>query len=890
MTTFGGSAWTAPRNSSELRTPPRLAPVLVLDVQDTTPTSRAAGVGMATWALSRLICTVLKCPVSRRHNVPSTSVCSTAAVLRVSMSVSACWRGGQHQHLCAHSVGHTLAEWLLCRFDEVQLMVKTFGLQALFKLLDGGVRSTSGKVMTNMAFSCMHTAGMKCSQQAEANGEKLYLHHEQCIERYLEGTVLPALNRLSGTQLLKEFKRRWENHKIFTEWMRKLFRYLDGRGGYIKNFQKPTLTSKGIALFKRIVFDGKKADLMHTIQLIANQEREGEQIDRSLLKSVIELFLVMGIAEVQDFKDMKDVQLRAGDEQAGTSSTYRDDFEVPFLRNTTEYYNSKALAWFEADSAPEYLAKCETALEADRERVLAYLNPVTEPKLVAVIRDVLIKDRVEALLNKDGSGAVCLMRDEKFADLGRMFRMFNLVAGGLTSFGRCFREYVKGLGNDVVQRRAKDCEAKKAAGKEAAVLDVTFVENILELYKRYDNLVHSTFESHSVFQEEFKNAWTHVMNGDAGSVPVPQLLASYMDHVLRDSKRTEAEQMSLMRECGKLVEYMDSKDIFQLHYEKMLGDRLLNKHTVSDDVEKNTIVMFKEGKGSGFTTKMEGMVADIATSKKVLEQFKEPFEGWAASQEAAGHPRVLFEPVVLCAGHWPAFPDLSKLMPCPQFQSVAEVYTGFWSTKNGARKIVWEWARGKAELFVYLEKDGKTDRKTVTMAMLQAFACLQFNSKEAFGKTELAGITGLDPAMLEQVMKPMLTKAKKLPNGKVKKYPGLFKFKSDKATQKVTYTFNAGYTNPRKEVDIAAPNLTTTRASDTRRIDKGREFQLDAAIVRIMKTRQTLRHTDLIAEVVKAIRLFRPQPADIKKRIASLIDKEYLTRDEDDRALYHYQA
>lgn len=37
VTTFGGSAWTAPRNSSELRTPPRLAPVLVLDVRDTTP-------------------------------------------------------------------------------------------------------------------------------------------------------------------------------------------------------------------------------------------------------------------------------------------------------------------------------------------------------------------------------------------------------------------------------------------------------------------------------------------------------------------------------------------------------------------------------------------------------------------------------------------------------------------------------------------------------------------------------------------------------------------------------------------------------------------------------------------------------------------------------------
>jgi len=69
-----------------------------------------------------------------------------------------------------------------------------------------------------------------------------------------------------------------------------------------------------------------------------------------------------------------------------------------------------------------------------------------------------------------------------------------------------------------------------------------------------------------------------------------------------------------------------------------------------------------------------------------------------------------------------------------------------------------------------------------------------------------------------------------------------------------------------------------------------RRHQMDAAVVRIMKARKTLRHPDLVAEVVKQLqKRFVPKPVDIKKRIANLIELEYLERDETDRQLYHYK-
>lgn len=75
------------------------------------------------------------------------------------------------------------------------------------------------------------------------------------------------------------------------------------------------------------------------------------------------------------------------------------------------------------------------------------------------------------------------------------------------------------------------------------------------------------------------------------------------------------------------------------------------------------------------------------------------------------------------------------------------------------------------------------------------------------------------------------------------------------------------------------------------RVEEDRKPQIEAAIVRIMKSRRTLDHNNIVAEVTKQLQSrFLPNPVVIKKRIESLIEREFLERDKVDRKLYRYLA
>ena len=80
---------------------------------------------------------------------------------------------------------------------------------------------------------------------------------------------------------------------------------------------------------------------------------------------------------------------------------------------------------------------------------------------------------------------------------------------------------------------------------------------------------------------------------------------------------------------------------------------------------------------------------------------------------------------------------------------------------------------------------------------------------------------------------------------------------------------------------VQLKETTEEQKATEERVFQDRQYQIDAAIVRIMKMRKSLTHNLL---------KFPVKPPDLKKRIESLIDRDYMERDKDNPNQYNYVA
>ncbi len=95
----------------------------------------------------------------------------------------------------------------------------------------------------------------------------------------------------------------------------------------------------------------------------------------------------------------------------------------------------------------------------------------------------------------------------------------------------------------------------------------------------------------------------------------------------------------------------------------------------------------------------------------------------------------------------------------------------------------------------------------------------------------------------------------------------------------------------RVPIAYAKENKNAEKADISDKVDEDRRHMVEATIVKVMKTRRKIEHNALIAESARILSLkFNPDPTMIKKRIESLIEREYMERDTEDRRFYKYIA
>nr|ABR17842.1 unknown [Picea sitchensis] len=724
------------------------------------------------------------------------------------------------------------------------------GITKLKNILEGNPEQQINSEEYMMLYTTIYNM---CTQKPPQDySQQLYDRYRESFEEYITSMVLPALREKHDEFMLRELVERWGNHKIMVRWLSRFFNYLDRY--FIARRSLPALNEVGLMCFRDLVYQEIKNNVRDAVITLIDREREGEQIDRALLKNVLGIFVEIGM---------------------GNMDAYENDFESAMLEDTASYYSRKAASWILEDSCPDYMLKAEECLKREKERVAHYLHSSSEQKLLEKVQNELLSQYESQLLEKEHSGCHALLRDDKVDDLSRMYRLFYRIPKGLEPVSLIFKQHVTGEGTSLV-KHAEDAASNKKAEKKDVVgaQEQAFVRKVIELHDKYLQYVNECFMNHSLFHKALKEAFEVFCNkGVAGSTSA-ELLATFCDNILKkggSEKLSDEDIEDTLEKVVKLLAYISDKDLFAEFYRKKLARRLLFDKSANDDHERSILTKLKQQCGGQFTSKMEGMVTDLTLARENQTNFEEYL-----NENPLAHPGIDLTVTVLTTGFWPSYKSFDLNLPAEMVKCV-EVFKEFYQTKTKHRKLTWIYSLGTCNII------GKFDPKPMELIVTtyQASALLLFNASERLSYSEIKSQLNLTDEDIVRLLHSLACA----------KYKILNKEPNTKTVAQTDYfEFNAKFTDKMRRIKIPLPPVDEKKKV-IEDVDKDRRYAIDASIVRIMKSRKVLSHQQLVMECVEQLgRMFKPDFKAIKKRMEDLITREYLERDKDNPNMFRYLA
>ncbi|GMN43249.1 hypothetical protein TIFTF001_012455 [Ficus carica] len=559
-----------------------------------------------------------------------------------------------------------------------------------------------------------------------------------------------------------------------------------------------------------------------------DQERLGEAVDRALLNHLLKMFTALGI--------------------------YSESFEKPFLECTSEFYAAEGMLYMQQSDVPDYLKHVETRLQEEHERCLIYLDASTRRPLIATAEKQLLERHISAILDK---GFMLLMDGNRIEDLQRMYNLFSRV-NALESLRQALSSYIRRTGQGIIMDEEKDKD---------------MVSSLLEFKASLDTIWEESFFKNEAFCNTIKDAFEHLINLRQNRPA--ELIAKFLDEKLRAGNKgtSEEELEGTLDKVLVLFRFIQGKDVFEAFYKKDLAKRLLLGKSASIDAEKSMISKLKTECGSQFTNKLEGMFKDIELSKEINESFKQ------SSQARTKLPSGIEMSVhVLTTGYWPTYPPMDVRLP-HELNVYQDIFKEFYLSKYSGRRLMWQNSLGHCVLKAEFSKG----KKELAVSLFQTVVLMLFNDAEKLSFQDIRDSTGIEDKELRRTLQSLAC-------GKVRVLQKLPKGRDVEDND--AFVFNEGFSAPLYRIKVNAIQMKETveeNTSTTERVFQDRQYQVDAAIVRIMKTRKVLSHTLLITELFQQLK-FPIKPADLKKRIESLIDREYLERDKNNPQIYNYLA
>lgn len=675
----------------------------------------------------------------------------------------------------------------------------------------------------------------------------LYTKYVEVTTNYLLENVLPGLSESSGIILLKRLANHWDKHvNIFVKWLGKWFRYLDQH--YVQQFSLEKVSEKGESLFRVNVFLAVKVQVLQAIMQEFEKEREGEIIDYST-KTVIDMII--------KFRHT-----------ANDDTDFYKELEDLLVKETSRYYSKKGIEFLKDYSWAEYLHMVNTIIEQEKYRIEKYMTESSFDKYIAVVQDELLVKNMNALFAK-GSGLSFILKNHVVKEMKLIYKLFCPLQHWLKEIAQQFKIYISEEGNRIVDLLDEEVAVDDTSAIVNKIIDSQFVDEIINFCERYVSLLIQDFRKDTYFVTSFESAFGSFLNRSVKSHTIAEILARSCEKVLKKGNQLPSEHSihKYIQNITNLFSYMEDKDLFIEVYKCGLAKRLLDNKWASLDYEKEFIGKIKMSWGPQYTSKVEGMLTDINNEANFINDFKKTLI-------SKGLP-VEFDVKILTDGYWPSFKTPPVILPS-SLNNWVETFNKYYTEKNKMKHLQWSYMHGSC--VVKANFDG-TREYDLILTTYQTAILMLFNDNESLTIDDIKNELKTEESLVRNMIISLSSR----------KYKILLKTGDEKeVSREDIFTVNEKFKSKLKLITVAAPTIKETFNKE--KVDIDRSHAIEAAIVKIMKSRKKMTYMHLSQEVMIVLQMFKPTASMVKSKIEALIDRDYLERDAHDVNIMRYKA
>ncbi|PRP82656.1 hypothetical protein PROFUN_09767 [Planoprotostelium fungivorum] len=706
------------------------------------------------------------------------------------------------------------------------------------------------------------------------------------------------IDKQDGDLMLREYLKLFLNFTRSAESISKICKYMERywipnhMGRQVNNIEVRNNYPLALVCWRGSCFDPIKDKLVPSVLDLLDRDRSGDKQDKQLVRQFVESYIqfdAIGPMEGQQF--------------------YEKEFESRYIQRLKSFYAQESTDFLSKNGVSQYLYKAEARIEEEKDNsslLAAYLS-TSEPKIKQALDEVLIEKHLE-IIQQD---LIRMLKEDKNEDMKRVYFLLSRVASSLPAAARTMNEFLIGEGSKIVADQ-KD----KRDVKDSIPNAVLFVRNLMQFYDKYSVLVSTCFSSNAHFKTALDKAFREIMNQEAGIFNIPRLLNFFIDNVVKGKEKdytTEEEIDDVLQKLVSLFTYLQDKDEFFEYYRKALCKRLLSKgKQYNENAEKSFLSKLKQQSGDAAIRKLQGMFTDVQDESLSSSRANfEEFNGGTSKIDG-----VDLEVSVLNESHWP-IPGSQKfpLVLTSNLLNCQKKFQTFYEKKGEKRKLQWLYNYGTVTLASRFNNTKLQMQLVLTPLQASILMCFNSNPRQSFedifihlwptqpsSRSTLTTSTGgsVHDTSLEEVLKyaiqPLVYwKCRVLQ----KEGESAEEAKKENINNTDVFVLRdripqaPGKKLPRKiPFPMGSAKQTQKEAQqDHELVMKQREFEIDAAMVRVLKMRNRIEWNKVQVEVINMLQSrFTPEAKLMKKRLESLIERQFMERDEMDPKFIVYVA